>query len=414
MIIIAAFLLLIFLYSLVSKRLEHTILTAPVLFTAAGLLLVLTLPVAGELKTDRESFLLLAEIGLVLLLFSDASKIDLQVLKHNTLPTRLLSIGMPLTILLGAIGAAMVFPGLSVWEAGVLAAILAPTDAGLGEVIVNSPRVPARIRQALSVEAGLNDGLAVPFLLFFIDLADKSTKSTSLVLVRFMVEQLGFGVLVGLAVGLAGGWLLGRARRKEWMADSLQQLGLVILPLLCVIGSEPVGASMFIAAYVAGLAVRFGFKEAGEHSLEFTESWGKLFNFFVFFLFGMLVARELNRFKLTYIVYGVVSLTVVRMFPVAISLIKTGLSAATVVFMGWFGPRGLASIVLALVYLEHESQLPGESIIRQAVAVTVLLSIFGHGFSTLPGIGLYGRRIGTLGRTAPEHQATSGPNPVNE
>ncbi|MFZ2446314.1 MAG: cation:proton antiporter [Syntrophobacteraceae bacterium] len=414
MIIIAAFVLLIFFYSLVSKRLEHTILTAPIVFTAAGMLLVLTLPVLSELEADRESFLLLAEVGLVLLLFSDASRINLRVLKHNTLPTRLLGIGMLPTILLGAICAAMVFPQLSVWEAGILAAILAPTDAGLGEVVVSSPRVPVRIRQALSVEAGLNDGLSVPFLLFFITLAGAGTEDTSGVLVRFMVEQLGFGALVGLGVGLAGGWLLGIARRRGWMAGPLQQLGLVALPLLCVLGSKPVGASMFIAAYVAGLAVQVGFKEAGEQSLEFTESWGRLVNFFVFFLFGMFVARALDQFSLLFVAYGVISLTVVRMLPVAISLVRTGLSTATVLFMGWFGPRGLASIVLGLVYLEHESRLPGESVIRLAVMVTVFLSIFCHGFSALPGIGLYARKVAALDAAAPENLAVFGPNPVKE
>ncbi|MGO9374154.1 MAG: cation:proton antiporter [Syntrophobacteraceae bacterium] len=414
MIIIAAFVLLIFLYSLASKRLEHTILTAPVVFTSAGILLMLTLPVEGELQAYRESLLMFAEVGLVLLLFSDASRINLRILKHNTLPVRLLCIGMPLTILLGAIGAVMVFPQLSVWEAGILAAILAPTDAGLGAVIVRSPRVPARIRQALSVEAGLNDGLSVPFLLFFIDLASTGTKGTGWVLVRFMVEQLGFGALVGLVVGLAGGWLLGNARRKGWMAESLQQLGLVALPLLCVVGSEPIGASMFIAAYVAGLAVQIVFKEAGEQSLEFTEGWGELFNFFVFFLFGMFAARALHQVNLTYIAYGVISLTAVRMLPVVVSLIRTRLSTATVIFIGWFGPRGLASIVLGLVYLEQESHLPGELVIQVAVMVTVFLSVFGHGFTTLPGISLYVRKIAALDTAAPEHQAVAGLNPAKE
>ncbi len=414
MIIIAAFVLLIFLYSLASKRLEHTILTAPVVFTSAGILLMLTLPVEGELQAYRESLLMFAEVGLVLLLFSDASRINLRILKHNTLPVRLLCIGMPLTILLGAIGAVMVFPQLSVWEAGILAAILAPTDAGLGAVIVRSPRVPARIRQALSVEAGLNDGLSVPFLLFFIDLASTGTKGTGWVLVRFMVEQLGFGALVGLVVGLAGGWLLGNARRKGWMAESLQQLGLVALPLLCVVGSEPIGASMFIAAYVAGLAVQIVFKEAGEQSLEFTEGWGELFNFFVFFLFGMFAARALHQVNLTYIAYGVISLTAVRMLPVVVSLIRTGLSTATVIFIGWFGPRGLASIVLGLVYLEQESHLPGELVIQVAVMVTVFLSVFGHGFTTLPGISLYAREIAALDTAAPEYQAVANLNPAKE
>jgi NhaP-type Na+/H+ or K+/H+ antiporter len=411
MVIAATFVLLVFLYSLASRRLEHTIITAPIVFTTAGFLLIFTLPVLRELEADMKSFLLLAEIGLVLTLFSDAVRISLKVLKGNEkLPIRLLSVGMLLTMLLGVIGAAVIFPQLTFWEACILAAILAPTDAGLGEIIVSSPRAPVRIRQALSVEAGLNDGLAVPFLMFFIALANTGTEGTRGVLMRFIVEQLGFGLLVGLLFGLAGGWLLGRARLKGWMAEPLQQLGLVTLPFLCVLGSEHVGASMFIAAYIAGLAVQIGFREAGEQSVEFTESWGRLLNFFVFFFFGMLVARAWSQFDLAFVVYAVISLTVVRMLPVAVSLIGARLSAATVLFMGWFGPRGLASIVLGLVYLEQESQLPGESVIRLAVMMTVLVSILAHGFSALPGINLYVRKIAALDNAAPERLVAVDPN----
>jgi NhaP-type Na+/H+ or K+/H+ antiporter len=409
MIIIAAFTLLILLYSLVSQKMKHTILTAPIVFTATGILLVLTLPVAGELEKDREVFLLLSELGLVLLLFSEASEINRKVLKHDALPARLLSIGMPLTILLGMFAAVVAFPELLVWEACILATILAPTDAGLGEAIVNSPRVPVRIRHALSVETGLNDGLSVPFLLFFINLASAGTQKTGWVLVTFMLTQLGLGALLGLLIGLAGGWLLGKARQKGWMAESLQKFGLVTLPLLCMIGSKPIGASMFIAAFVAGLSVQVWFEEACAQSLEFTHGWGMLFNFFVFFLFGMFFASALNQFNLTYVMYGVISLTLVRMVPVAISLFRTGLRTPTVLFMGWFGPRGLASIVLGLVYLEQESHLPGESVIRMAVMVTVFLSIFGHGLTTFPGIRLYVAETLGLDISAPEHQPVSGP-----
>jgi NhaP-type Na+/H+ or K+/H+ antiporter len=404
MIIIAVFVVLVFLYSLASSRLEHTIFTAPIVFTVGGILLIIVLPVLAEFEADRKAFLLIAEVGLVLTLFVDATRINLQVLKSNeSLPIRLLGIGMLPTILLGSIGAAIVFPQLSLWEAGILAAILAPTDAGLGEVVVNSPRVPVRIRQALSVEAGLNDGLSVPFLMLFIALAQVGTKGAGAVLMRFVVEQLGFGALVGVVIGLAGGWLLGLAKRKGWMAESSQQLGLVALPLLCVMGSEPVGASMFISGYVAGIAVQVGFREAAEESLEFTEGWGRLLDFFVFFLFGMMTALAWKKFSMPLLLYAAISLTVVRMLPVAAALMGTRLSAATVVFMGWFGPRGLASIVLGLVYLEQESHLPGESTIKLAVMATVLLSIFAHGFSAMPGIGLYARNIATLDVAAPEH-----------
>ena len=405
MISLAIFVLLLFLYSLVSGRLERTVVTAPIVFTVAGMLMFPRLQ--GILRPAENStiFLGIAEAGLVLLLFTEASRTNLNALRSiQNLPTRLLSIGLLLTILLGAILARLVFHGLTLWEAGILGAVLAPTDAGLGQIVLDSPRVPMRIRQALKAETGLNDGLSVPFLLFFIALAAARTAGHAPRLPLFILQQLGIGALVGAAIGLAGGWLLGLARRREWIAESFLQIGVVALPLLCLVICEELGGSMFIAAFVAGLAVQLGFKEAGKHSVEFAEEWGQLLNLGVFFLFGLVIVRNWPQFGPAEWLYAFLSLTVVRMLPVAIALIGTRLSAASVIFMGWFGPRGLASIVLGLVYLEHEMRLPGDSTMRLAVIVTVALSIFAHGLSAVPGINLYARKIASLGADAPEHQ----------
>ena len=407
MVLMAVFVSVVFVYSLVSRRLARTIVTAPIVFTAAGALTWLLPPTLNELALDRKAILLIAEVGLVMTLFTDASRINPQMLKGNrNLPVRLLSIGMLPTILLGAVCAMVVLGGLSWWEAGILAAILAPTDAGLGQVIVTSRRVPVRIRQALNVEAGLNDGMSVPFLMFFIALAEarEGIANPGTVLTRFLGEQLGYGIVLGLGFGLVGGWLLGLAHRREWMAAPLAQLGVVVLPLLCVITSEATGASMFIAAFVAGLCVQAGFAEVGRESVEFAEDWGQLFDFFIFFVFGLFVARAWAQFTPAVALYALLSLTVVRMVPVALALSGTGLSRPTVLFMGWFGPRGLASIVLGLVYLELEVALPGEPTIRLAITATVLLSILAHGLSALPGIEAYARTIESLGPGAPEFQ----------
>jgi len=407
MVIIASFVLLLFLYSLISRRLEQTVVTAPILFTSAGILLIFIVSGIDEVELERESFLQLAEIGLVMLLFTDATHINLKKLvSRERIPLRLLSIGMLLTILLGAIVARMVFPQLTIWEAGILAAILAPTDAGLGQIIVRSPLVPSRIRQSLDVEAGLNDGLSVPFLMFFIAVARMGTEGSGQVLLRYLGEQLGMGALVGGGVGLVGGFLLGQARKRDWMSESVQQLSLVTLPILSMLACEPVGGSMFIAAYVAGLSVLAGFRGAGELSLEFTEGWGQLFDYFVFFLFGLFVALAFGHFSIVHLLYAILSLTVVRMAPVAAALIGTRLNSATVLFMGWFGPRGLASIVLGLVFLEEETHLPGEETIKLAVMATVMLSIFAHGFSAMSGINLYARKVTALDAMAPEKSLT--------
>lgn len=406
MIIIAAFISMVFLYSLISRRLERTVLTAPILFTALGMIMSVSHEALNELALDRKDLLVVAELGLVMTLFTDASRVSPRILKGKTnLPVRLLTAGMLLTVVLGVLFAMVVFRTLTWWEAGILAAILAPTDAGLGQVIVNSTQVPQRIRQALNVEAGLNDGLSVPFLMFFIALAEVTeTSRGGTVLARFLTEQLGYGMLVGIGVGLLGGWLLGFAHRKKWMAEHVAQLGVVTLPLACMVASEATGASMFIAAFVAGLATQAGFDKVGKHSVEFADGWGQFFNYFVFFMFGLLVTRAWTQFNLTIVTYGVLSLTLIRMVPVAIALRGTRLSWPTVLFIGWFGPRGLASIVLGLVYLDGETNLPGESTIKLVVMATILLSIFAHGLTALPAIGRYAKAIAVLDNSAPEHE----------
>jgi len=253
--------------------------------------------------------------------------------------------------------------------------------------------VPEPIREALNVEAGLNDGLSVPFLLFFIAMAAAGTEGREASLLQFVGEQLGIGVLIGGVVGFGGGALLEVARKRNWMATAYRQFGVVALPVLCLLFSQALGASMFIAAFVCGVAAQTVFHDVRHHSLEFAEDWGQLVNLSVFFLFGMLIAKSWGDFDAITLLYAVLSLTLLRMLPVAIALIAARLSAPTVLFIGWFGPRGLASIVLGLVYLETEKHLPGEGTIRIAVMLTVLLSIFAHGFSAHPGIKRYARSL---------------------
>jgi NhaP-type Na+/H+ or K+/H+ antiporter len=405
MMLVATFVVLAFAYSLVSRVLDATVVTGPIVFTLAGIAMAVIAPSEFTIGDSTALFLRLAEVGLVLLLFSDAAHTDLSVLWNiRDLPARLLAIGMPLTLVAGALAAWLIFPNLDLWEAAILAAILAPTDAGLGQVIVTSPRVPLNVREALNVEAGLNDGLSVPFLLFFITLAAAASEGTAASLGQFVVEQLGYGVAIGAGIGLAGGWLLGQASRRDWVSGPYKQTAVVALPVLCLLLSHALAASAFIAAFVAGLAVQKGFRAAGKLSLEFGETWGQLINLSVFFLFGTAAARNWGQIDLRIVAYAVVSLTAVRMLPVAIALIGSKLDRSSVLFMGWFGPRGLASIVLGLVYLEQEIRLPGELTLRLTIMATVLLSIFAHGLSARPGITLYARKVGALGLDAPERR----------
>src|SRR5262249_12287110 len=270
MVLLAIFASLFFVFSLISGRLERTILTATIVFTATGMLMFFVHAPIVKAGFNATVFLSLAEIGLVLLLFTDASQTKLVGLRNvESLSIRLLSVGMLLSIALGTLIALLVFPKLSIWEAGILAAILAPTDAGLGQIIVDSPRVPIRIREALRVEAGLNDGLSVPFLLFFMAIAAAKIEGGPMALTQFIGEQLGLGALIGVAIGFGGGWMMNLARRKEWVAEEFQPIGVVALPLLCLALSEKLAASMFIASFVAGLALQVGLKDEARQSVKF-------------------------------------------------------------------------------------------------------------------------------------------------
>ncbi|WP_421996364.1 cation:proton antiporter [Reyranella sp.] len=381
---------LFFAYGLVSGRLETTVVTGPLAFTLAGIAIGTIVPLRPGFAVDLHLLLHLAEASLVLLLFTDAARTDLSLLWNiRELPGRILGVALPLNMLVGAIAAWLILPGLGWWEAAILAAILAPTDGGVAQAVVTDPRVPLRVRQALKVEGGLADGLSVPLLLFFIAITAAAGDGANPRLAKLVLEQLGYGVVVGVAIGLGGGWLLGWAASRDWVAPSFAQIALAALPVLCLLVSVAVGASMFIAAFVAGLAVQLGTKRARKPNLDFGEIWGQVLNLSVFTLFGIVVARSWQGIDLAVAAYAITSLTVVRMLPVAISLIGSGLSRPTVWFMGWFGPRGLASIVLGLVYLKREIGLPGESTIQLATTATVALSIFAHGLSARPAIALY-------------------------
>jgi len=407
MILIAIFIVLVFFFTLVSKRIEATILTAPIIFTVAGIGMYLASPKLAELEIHNHTVLLIAELTLALLLFTDATRINLRkLLKETVLPERLLGMGMPLTILAGAIAAWLLFDGISIWEAAVLAVILAPTDASLGQVVVNSQLVPERIRQTLNVEAGLNDGMAMPLFALFVGIAAATDPFVPGNWLLYTVEQLFFGLLMGIVIGWIGGWLIGETGRRGWIDESLQQLGLLALALMCYGGAVLIGGNGFIAAFVGGMLVKRGFEDAHFHASEFSEAWGQLLNYFVFFIFGIIVVKLIPLFDSTILIFAVLSLTIVRMLPVAVAMLTTRLMPATVLFMGWFGPRGLASIVLGLIFLEREVNLPYEITILSAVAATVLLSIFAHGVSALPGTKWYAQQIEKLDETAPELQET--------
>jgi NhaP-type Na+/H+ or K+/H+ antiporter len=308
-----------------------------------------------------------------------------------------------LTIFLGAVIAILLFTDLSLPEAALIGVILAPTDAGLGQIIVNSPKVPASIRQALNVESGLNDGGAIPFFAFFLVLAQAEELAIpTSQWVTFALEQIGFGILVGLIVGLAGGYLVNKAIEKGLMRGRFQWIGFLALGVISYAAATAVGGSGFIAAFVGGLATSLAGRGVGESIIKFTSTDGEIFSLGVFFIFGVIAASLLSGITQIVILYAVLSLTLIRILPVALSLVKTGLTSDSVLFIGWFGPRGLASIVLLLITLNEAPDIPGLQTIAVVVSTTVLFSVFAHGISANPAITWYARKMASLPADAPE------------
>ena len=392
-------------FGLISRRLQGTLVTAPMIFVAVGLVVggagiveisgFFDNTDSGTFELKNEFVLTVAELALVLVLFSDSSRIHLKQLRGNaTLPGRLLAIGTTLTIGAGA-GLALALLGeLTLWEAFIIAAVLAPTDAALGQTVVSSPKLPLRIRQTLNVESGLNDGISVPFLTLFIALAvAQEDAGSAREWITFALEEIGYGALIGIGAGLLGARLVNEAIRRGWMTGIFQQLAIASIAVIAWAAAEPAGGNGFIAAFVAGLAVGSTLRRgAGEKVLEFTEEEGQLLNLAVFFIFGLLAVDLLGDITWQIVVYALLSLTVVRMLPVAVSLVGTGLMPASVAFIGWFGPRGLASIILALVVLSEGSlELAGVDTIFLTMTVTVLLSVLMHGITAVPLTDRYAR-----------------------
>lgn len=387
------FLALLFVFALFSRRLSESPLTAQMFFSLIGIALGFIFSLQINQEFNRELFLLVAEVALVLVLFSDASGINFNAFRENKLTLRMLSIGLILTIITGIIVGTYLLTDMVLWEIAALAAVLAPTDAALGQIVVQNKKLPHQIRETLEIESGLNDGIAVPFLFLFlaVGLAEETFKPINYFLVTTL-EQIGFGVFIGVVVGLIGGWMVLQAKKKGWITKTYQRLALLALAILSWLIADQIGGSGFIAAFVGGLATGYIFEDAGDILTDFTSAEGMLLSLAVFFIMGALIAPLLSFVTWQIILYAVLSLTLIRMLPVAISVIGTKISLDSVLFMGWFGPRGLASIVLALVALETIPEFPGKNTFILTVLITVLLSVILHGLTALPLSKMYIKR----------------------
>ena len=384
---------LVFAWGTLSARLERFDVTAPIIFVLAGVLLthgplaVLSVTPAPELVKG------LAEATLVLVLFSDASRVGLRELRADAgLYGRLLGIGLPLTIGLGTLLALALFGGMSIWLALLVGAALAPTDAALGAGMIVNPAVPARIRRLINVESGLNDGIATPFVLVALAGAQTAEHAHASGPGK-AVAELVVGLAIGVAVGGVGGWLVSVARRRGWAAEGFAGPAVLGLAICAYASALALHGNGFIAAFTGGLAYGAMGGQRGARLVPFVEETGALVSLLVWLAFGA-VAVAVAAQNLTWQValYAVLSLTVIRMAPVAIALAGARLGRATVVLVGWFGPRGLASVVFALLALE-DLGLPAASQAVAVITVTVLLSVVAHGATADPLARRYGPRL---------------------
>ena len=399
---------LVLAYALLSRRLSESSFTPPLAFVSAGMLLGMGGLGLGLLDIDpgHEAINIVAELTLILVLFSDATRIDLSALRREAeLPARLLALGLPLTMALGAGLALLCVPGVTLWEAALIGAVLAPTDAALGQAVVSSNLVPARVRQALNVESGLNDGIALPIVLVFASLAGMGAteeERTALDWLLFTGGQLVLGPLAGVLIGVVGARVSTAAREREMMSEEFEKLGALAMAVLSFELAEAIGGNGFIAAFVAGMTLGNLAKGFTRCVHAFLEAEGQLLMLIVFLLLGSVFAwPALIAATPLIFAYAVLSLTLVRVVPVSLSLVGAGLKPATHLFLGWFGPRGLATVLYGLLIVD-ESSAPHRHELFTVAIVTVLLSVLAHGLSATPGVKAYARALGRRGDDSPK------------
>jgi len=388
-------------YSLIAKRMASTFVTAPMVFLGVGALMSIGgfIPAAAS----QPLLLVVAEVALVVLLFLDAAKTDIMELRNRHVwPLRMLVFGLPLSILLGTLAGAVLLPTWSIMAVALAAAILAPTDAALGQAVVTNPAVPVRSRRALIVESGLNDGLALPAILFLAAVLAAETQQNAGWII-FGAKQILLGPIAGGVIGWLGGWAFMRAKAHGTTSDVFEGIGALALAGTAYLGAVQIGGNGFIASFAAGLAFGGVVKGACKFVYEFTESEGQLLSWAAFFLLGaVLVPDAIGELSWPVFVLILTSLLVVRPVAIWLSLLGTDSAPITRLFFGWFGPRGLATALFALLVAEEIPHALAQQILNLAINA-VWISAVLHGVTAVPTARRYGAKIAALAPCAEMH-----------
>lgn len=385
-------------YSLLSKVIDRSLLTLPILFMGLGYALSEPLHAAAPPEVLHEGKRLLAEITLVLVLFSDASRVRFARLRQNwKLPSRMLLIGLPLSIALGTLVTFLVNPGSGFAMALLTAAVLTPTDAALGQAVVADPDVPERLSETINVESGLNDGLVLPFVLLGAILASAGmagAQTDGLALAA--ITQIVLGPVAGIVVGWGVAKAMDLAQSRGWIYEAAEGVVFLAAAFAAYMAAEVIGGNGFIAAFVAGMVFANSYKHDIRFVRDFMEGAGQLLTMAAFLVFGgLLLPDGLAHASARAVILAVLFLTVVRVGAIWLSLLGTGLATREKLFLGWFGPRGLASILFTLVIMD-EFDFPNEQELLACVSMTVALSILAHGLTSTP----LAKRIGRSGEKA--------------
>jgi len=377
---------LIFLYSIFATRIEKMLVNGPFLFMVVGIILGPLVLNAVDLKISGLEYETLANLALALVLFTGAASVDLEVLRSSvTIPTRLLLIGLPLTIVTGFIAGYFIFNDLLIIELAILATVLAPTDAALGEAVVKDTGVPSKVRNALNVESGLNDGISVPiFLLLIAILKVHAGEQVSWqYALGLFAKEIGVGLLVGFIVMYLGARLLLFAEVRKWIGTAWKPVIVVTLALSCFSLADILGGSGFIACFTGGFIYGAVNKKYKSNLQEHAEGMGNVLTFLIWIIFGsFIISNYFKDFTWPIMLYSLISLSIVRIVPVIIALTKSEVTIKEKLFIGWFGPRGLASIVFAVMLLD--THLPQENTVILTIICTVMLSVILHGITANP------------------------------
>ena len=380
------FAVLIFLYSIFATRIEKMLVNGPFLFMVVGIILGPLVLNAVDLKISGDEYETLANLALALVLFTGAASVDLEVLKSSvTIPARLLFIGLPLTIISGFITGYFIFNDLLIIELAILATVLAPTDAALGEAVVKDQVVPAKVRNALNVESGLNDGISVPIFLLLlaflkVHAIDEVTWQFGLGL---FAKEIGIGLAVGSVVMYLGARLLLFAEVRKWIGTAWKPAIVISLALSCFALADILGGSGFIACFTGGFIYGAVNKKYKSNLQEHAEGLGNVLTFLIWIIFGsFIISTYFRDFTWPVLLYSLISLTLVRIVPVMIALTRSKVTLKEKLFIGWFGPRGLASIVFAVMLLD--AHLPQENTVILTIICTVMLSVILHGITANP------------------------------